>query len=34
MGRLAYSDGRVHDVRPGNEVLFDHSRGGYWATED
>ncbi len=30
MGREVYRDGSFDDSRPGCEVVFDHSRGGYW----
>jgi dihydroorotase len=31
MGREVYRDGHFDDSRPGSEVRFDHTRGGYWA---
>jgi dihydroorotase len=31
LGREVYRDGRFDESRPGGEVNFDHSRGGYWA---
>lgn len=31
-GRTVFLDGRVDDEARGAEVLFDHARGGYWAT--
>lgn len=31
MGREVYRDGQFDDSRPGGEVRFDHTRGGYWA---
>lgn len=30
-GRLAFADGKVLDDCRGDEALFDHSRGGFWA---
>jgi dihydroorotase len=30
MGREVYRDGYFDDSRPGSEVRFDHTRGGYW----
>ena len=32
-GELSYSQDRIHDQVRGQEVQFDHGRGGYWATE-
>lgn len=32
MGREVYRDGRFLAERCGQEVAFDHARGGYWAT--
>jgi dihydroorotase len=32
MGREVYRDGKLGDDRRGQEVRFDHARGGYWAT--
>jgi dihydroorotase len=34
MGRTVYADGKVDAHVRGQEVQFDHSRGGYWATEE
>jgi dihydroorotase len=32
MGREVYRDGKFQDDQCGREAIFDHSRGGYWAT--
>ncbi len=32
MGREVYRDGKLLADRGGQEAVFDHSRGGYWAT--
>lgn len=32
MGHLVHDHGRFDLSRQGREVLFDHARGGYWAT--
>ncbi|MEM6656064.1 MAG: dihydroorotase [Planctomycetota bacterium] len=32
-GEQVYAGGRVNDAVRGREALFDHARGGYWATE-
>lgn len=32
LGRTAFADGKVDDTVLGREIVFDHSRGGYWAT--
>ncbi|HEV7279753.1 MAG TPA: dihydroorotase [Pirellulaceae bacterium] len=32
LGRCVYRDGRFNDEIRGEEALFDHSRGGFWAT--
>ncbi len=32
MGREVFREGRVVDSVRGREVIFDHARGGYWAT--
>ena len=32
MGHEVFRDGQVIDTRRGNEAIFDHARGGYWAT--
>lgn len=32
MGHEVYRDGQLGSDRPGQEVQFDHARGGYWAT--
>ncbi|HEY3395553.1 MAG TPA: dihydroorotase [Lacipirellulaceae bacterium] len=32
MGHEVYRDGRFNTERMGQEVQFDHARGGYWAT--
>ena len=34
MGQLVFCDGRIDDSRLGQEAVFDHSLGGYWATSD
>lgn len=31
MGQIVYADGKVRDNVLGSEVIFDHTRGGYWA---
>ena len=31
-GREVYRDGKFQDDVRGQEVQFDHARGGYWAT--
>jgi dihydroorotase len=33
MGREVYNDGQLDVNARGQEVQFDHARGGYWATE-
>lgn len=33
MGREVYRDGKVVADQPGSEALYDHARGGYWATQ-
>lgn len=32
-GRLVYAEGRFDEAIRGSEAAFDHTRGGYWATE-
>ena len=32
LGHEVYNDGRFNTDRPGQEAHFDHTRGGYWAT--
>ncbi len=32
-GREVFRDGRIDDSIRGEEALYDHARGGYWATE-
>ena len=32
MGREVFRDGRIDASQPGTEAVFDHARGGYWAT--
>ena len=34
MGRCVYAEGRVDPSVRGEEVIFDHARGGYWSTLD
>lgn len=34
MGRTVYADGRLDESMRGEEIRFDHARGGYWATRD
>jgi dihydroorotase len=34
MGREVFRDGRVDEGARGREAVFDHERGGYWATRD
>ncbi len=31
-GKTVYGDGVVRDDVRGSEVVYDHARGGYWAT--
>ncbi|TWT40829.1 dihydroorotase [Botrimarina hoheduenensis] len=31
-GHTVYAQGRVDDSQRGSEAIYDHSRGGYWAT--
>ncbi len=33
-GETVFLDGRVVDTVRGSEVIYDHARGGYWATRD
>jgi dihydroorotase len=33
LGQEVFRDGRINDSVRGGEAQFDHSRGGYWATE-
>ena len=33
-GRTVFADGRVATEPRGEELVFDHTRGGYWATPD
>jgi len=33
MGRKVFDRGRFDDAVRGGEVIFDHQRGGYWATQ-
>ena len=33
MGRTVFSDGAFDEAPGGTEVLFDHSRGGFWGTK-
>lgn len=32
-GRLVFAHGKIVSELPGHEALYDHKRGGYWATE-
>lgn len=32
MGRTVFADGKFDDTPAGTEVLFEHGRGGFWAT--
>ena len=32
-GRTVFADGRVETEPRGEEIVFDHLRGGYWATQ-
>jgi len=34
MGHTVFNAGRFDAARLGREALFDHARGGYWATRD
>jgi dihydroorotase len=34
LGREVYREGRFDESRPGGEARFDHTRGGYWASEE
>jgi dihydroorotase len=33
LGREVFRDGRVDESIRGGEARFDHSRGGFWATQ-
>jgi dihydroorotase len=33
MGREVFRDGKIVSDHVGNEAIFDHARGGYWATQ-
>lgn len=33
-GQLVYNNGNINDAVRGSKPIFDHQRGGYWATED
>lgn len=33
-GRTVFADGHVATEPGGEEIVFDHTRGGYWATRD
>ena len=33
-GRTVFADGRVEREPVGREIVFDHARGGYWATQE
>jgi dihydroorotase len=32
LGQEVFRDGRIDTAIRGQEVQFDHARGGYWAT--
>ena len=32
LGQTVYDQGKIDDTVRGGEILFDHSRGGYWKT--
>jgi dihydroorotase len=34
LGREVFRDGKIDESVHGREVLFDHARGGYWATSN
>lgn len=34
MGHEVFRDGKVNDQRLGRPAIYDHARGGYWATVD
>ncbi len=34
MGREVFREGHFDQSRPGREAVFDHARGGYWATAE
>jgi dihydroorotase len=34
LGREVFRDGRIDETIRGSEAQFDHSRGGYWETND
>ena len=34
LGQEVFRDGRINDAIRGEEAVFDHSRGGYWASSD
>jgi dihydroorotase len=33
-GREVFRDGRIDESVRGEAAVFDHARGGYWATEE
>ena len=33
-GREVFRDGRLDESVRGEAAIFDHARGGYWATQD
>ncbi|MCO6047414.1 dihydroorotase [Aeoliella sp. ICT_H6.2] len=34
MGHEVYREGQIVASQPGTEAMYDHARGGYWATAD
>lgn len=34
MGETVFMDGKVNESHRGHEIIYDHARGGYWATLD
>jgi dihydroorotase len=33
LGKEVFRDGRINDAIRGGEAVYDHERGGYWATQ-
>lgn len=34
LGRTVFQNGEIDERQRGKEIIFDHARGGYWATAD
>ena len=34
LGQEVFREGRFDEIVRGKEALFDHQRGGYWATDE